>query len=71
MTTINDIRNATLSARARTKDKMISTRAKSGLLQIVSIRMLAGVGVYVTPLSDYLSADEAVTALNELKSVAK
>jgi hypothetical protein len=68
MATMMDLRNATLSARQRTNDNSISTRVEAGRVQIVRVTYppeKRGRSV-VTPVTAFVSPDEAVQALKSL-----
>lgn len=67
MTTLTDIRNATLSARARTGDKSIGTRIDRGLIQVVRVTYEKSGRSKVAPVSEFMSADAAVAFLEKLQ----
>lgn len=68
MATLMDLRNATLAARERTSDNTISTRVEAGRVQVVRVTYPAkkrGRSI-VTPVTAFLSPDEAVRVLELL-----
>jgi hypothetical protein len=69
MTSLMDLRQATLAARVRTNDQGISTRVEAGRVQVVRVHYPAGNPdrAVVTPITDFLPSDAAVRALEALR----
>ena len=68
MATLMDLRNATLSARQRTRDNTISTRVEKGRIQVVRVFYPAGKPdqSVVKPVTGFITLADAVRALNAL-----
>ena len=69
MTSLMDLRQATLAARVRTNDQSISTRVEAGKVQVVRVHYPAGdpERTVVTPITDFLPPEAAVRALEALR----
>lgn len=65
---MNEIRTATLAARARLNDATISTQAKAGRVQVVRITYNAKGTAIIKPVSEWLPATDAARTLNSLKA---
>lgn len=68
MATLMDLRNATISARQRTRDNTISTRVERGKVQVVRVFYPAGKPdeSVVEPVTDFVFLVDAIEALNAL-----
>lgn len=60
------LRDATAAAKVRTGDKSLGTQAQSGFVRVVRVTYDASGGSTITPLTDYISAERAIEALNAL-----
>lgn len=63
---LREVQSATLAARTRLNDKTIGTQAKAGKLQVVRVTYNAKGRSTVTPVSDFMTHNEVINALNNL-----
>jgi len=66
MNTLLQLRNATLAARQRTGDDHIGTRVEAGRVQVVRAVPAARGRFDVTPITGWLTAQEALNAIRAL-----
>lgn len=65
--TIFDLQKATKACRERTGNDAISTRARSGRIQVVHVTYPNKRSSVVTPISEWLTLDQAVEHLNGIR----